>query len=63
MTTSSEDADSSRKDFFFILPYGYATQATPEALERGLLEKIEFRQDDEYLSAVRLTFNNGQKSM
>ena len=33
-------------EFFFILPYVFATDATPEALERGLLETIEFRTDE-----------------
>ena len=47
-------------DFFYITPYIFAKWATPEVLERGLLEKIEFREDDNCLSAIRMTFNNGK---
>ena len=55
-----KDNDRER-EFMFCLPYCFATAATPEALKRGLLETIEFRQDDECLSALRMTFNNGSQ--
>ena len=56
--TTIEENDRER-DFIFVIPYCFATAATPEALQRGLLQTIEFRQEDECISAVRMTFNNG----
>ena len=52
--------DDYAREFMYVIPYGFATAATPEALSRGLLESIELRQDDTTLSAIRLTFDNGQ---
>ena len=46
-------------DFFYITPYIFAKTATESVLKRGLLETIEFREDDNCLSALRMTFNNG----
>ena len=56
MTMSRENSGT---DFRYYIPLDYAQQASPEVLKRGLLEKIEFRQNDKYLSAIKLTFNNG----
>ena len=55
--------NETQSDFFFIIPYCYATPASDDVLKRGLLESIEFRQDDAHLTAIRLTFNNGKKEM
>ena len=47
-------------DFSFMVPYVFAKDAPAEILRRGLLEKIEVRQNDAKLSAIKLTFSNGQ---
>ena len=57
----STKVDHSEKDFMYIIPYCYAQWATTEALKRGLLESIQFRQEDKCLSGIKLTFNNGDK--
>lgn len=45
----------------YIVPYEFAIEATPEALASGLLTSMEFRQDDDYLTGVKLFFDNGHK--
>lgn len=47
--------------FMYIIPYCFASPATPEALERGLLESITFREDDKCLSGLKLVFDNGRQ--
>lgn len=55
---------SSEFDFCFVVSYLFAKWAKNKVLTKGLLESIEFCQDDLCLSALKLTFNNGkQKQM
>jgi len=50
---------SNERDFFFMAPHDFCKQARPEDLEKGLLQKFEFRENDKHISAIKLTFSNG----
>ena len=52
--------DTGIVDFSYMVPFMFAKDAPAVILKRGLLEKIEVRQNDAKLSAIKLTFNNGQ---
>ena len=56
---TSTRIDDYAREFMYIVPYCFAKWSSSEALSRGLLESIEFRQDDNYLSGLRLNFDNG----
>ena len=58
MTTAKDD--TGLIDFSYMVPYIFAKDAPAVILKRGLLEKIEVRCNDAKLSAIKLTFNNGQ---
>lgn len=47
------------RDFCFLAPHDFCKQADPENLEKGLLQKFEFRENDKHISAIKLTFSNG----
>ena len=38
--------DEDEEDFLFIVPYCYATEASNQFLEKGLLESVEVREED-----------------
>ena len=44
MTTATDEAGFA--SFYYMVPYIFAIEAPDEILKRGLLEKIEVRQND-----------------
>ena len=44
--TTRLEPNEDEEDFLFIVPYCYATEASEQFLEKGLLESIEVREDD-----------------
>ena len=51
------------EDFRYVIPREALTLATEEALERGLLTKIQIgtKQNIRSLTSIKLTFNNGRR--
>ena len=53
---------SNERDFFFMVPHDFCKQAKPKDLDKGLLQKFEFRENDKHISAIKLTFSNGTET-
>ena len=51
------------ESFRFVIPREALTLATEDALERGLLTKIQIgtKQNIRSLTSIKLTFNNGRR--